>query len=95
MENFNCHGHVKSLCSSLSKTYYMISALKNTVSTYILWNIYFANFQSKMRYGILVWGGSRESIKILRLQKKVVRMMSGLKRANHVDRNSRNLKFLH
>jgi hypothetical protein len=47
MENLNWHVHVKFLCSSLSKTHYMISALKNTVSTYILWNIYFAHFQLK------------------------------------------------
>jgi hypothetical protein len=57
----------------------MIKALKNTVSNYMLWNIYFAHFQSKMRYGIVVWGGTKESIKILRLQKKVVRMMIDLK----------------
>jgi hypothetical protein len=69
-ENLNWHVHVKFLCNSLSKTYYMIRALKQTVSTYMLCNIYFAHFQSKMRYGVIVWGGSRESMKILRLQKK-------------------------
>jgi hypothetical protein len=57
----------------------MIKALKHTVSNYMLWNIYFVHFQSKMRYGIVAWGGSRESIKILRLQKKVVRMIIGMK----------------
>jgi hypothetical protein len=57
MENLNWHVHIKFLCSSLNKTYYMIRVLKQTVSTYLLWNIYFAHFQSKMRYGIVVWGG--------------------------------------
>jgi hypothetical protein len=69
----------------------MIKALKHTVSNYMLYNIYFAHFQSKMRYSIIVWGGSKESIKILRLQKKVVRIMIGLNVCvNHADRNSRN-----
>jgi hypothetical protein len=34
------------LCRSLSKTYYMIESLKNTLSTHMLWNIYYAHFQS-------------------------------------------------
>jgi hypothetical protein len=45
MENLNWHVHVKFLCNSLSKIYYMIRALKQTVSTYMLWNKYFAHFQ--------------------------------------------------
>jgi hypothetical protein len=94
MENLNWHGHVKFLCSSLSKTYYMIRALKQTVSTYILWNIYFAHFQSKVTYGVVVWRRSRESTKILRLQKKVVRMMTGLKTGESFTLKFKELKTL-
>jgi hypothetical protein len=47
-----------------------------------------------MRYGIVVWGGSRESIKILRLQKKVVRMMSGLKSGESCRLKFKELKIL-
>ena len=36
MENLNWHAHIKFLCSSLSKTYYMIKVLKHTVSNYVL-----------------------------------------------------------
>ena len=70
MENLNWQSHVKFLGSTLSKTYCMLRALKQTVSTYILWNIYFAQFQSKMRYGIVLWGRSKECMKILNIQKK-------------------------
>ena len=72
--------HIKFLCSSLSKTYYMIKVMKHTVSNYVLWNIYFAHFQSKMRYGIEVWGGSKESIKILRIKKKGDKNDDGLEK---------------
>jgi hypothetical protein len=41
----------------------------------VLWNIYFAYFHSRLKYGIILWGGRRESIKILRIQKKVIRLM--------------------
>ena len=61
MENLNWQSHVKFLGSTLSKTYFMLRALKQTVSTSILWNIYFAQFQSKMRYGIVL-GKDRRNV---------------------------------
>jgi hypothetical protein len=69
-ENLGWQAHIRSLCHSLSKTYYMIKSLKNTLSTRMLWNIYYAHFQSRQRYGIILWGGTKESTKILRIQKK-------------------------
>jgi hypothetical protein len=45
MENLSWLAHIRSLCHSLSKTYYMIKSLKNTLSTHMLWNIYYAHFQ--------------------------------------------------
>jgi len=94
MDNLNWHTHIKFLCSSLSKTYYMIKALKHTVSNYVLWNIYFAHLQSKMRYCIIMWGGAKECIKILRLQKKVIRMMIGLKTPESCKHKFKELRIL-
>ena len=79
-ENLNWQSHIYHLCRSLSKDYYRIKSLKNTVSNQMLWNIYFAYFQSRLRYGIIVWGGSKESTKILHIQKKVIRLITGLKK---------------
>jgi hypothetical protein len=47
-----------------------------------------------MRYGIVVWGGARESIKILRLQKKVVRIMIGLKTCEPCRQKFKELRIL-
>jgi len=55
-ENLNWQSQIMLFNNTLSKTYYIIRALKQTVSTYILRNIYFAHFQTKMRYGIVLWG---------------------------------------
>jgi hypothetical protein len=68
-ENLSWQAHKHSLCQSLSKTY-IIKSLKNILSICMLWNIYFAYFQLQLRYGIILLGGTRESIKILRIQKK-------------------------
>jgi hypothetical protein len=42
------------LCTNLSKVCYIAKMLKNEVSFYVLRNIYFAKFQSLMRYGIIL-----------------------------------------
>jgi hypothetical protein len=47
----------------------------------MLWNIYYANFQSQLRYAIILWEGTKESIKILPIQEKVIRLITGLKRS--------------
>jgi hypothetical protein len=38
---------------------------------------YFAYFHSVFRYGIIFWGNATNSYKILKLQKRVIRIMSG------------------
>jgi hypothetical protein len=90
IENLSWQAHIRSLCHSLSKTYYITTSLKNILSIHKLWNIYFAYFQSQPRYGILLGGGGGgpgESIKVLHIQKKVIRLITGLKNVNPTDRN--------
>jgi hypothetical protein len=58
------------------KVCYIVKMLKNEVSFYVLRNIYFAKFQSLMRFGIILWGGASEITKLLKLQKRVLRLMT-------------------
>jgi len=39
--------------------------------------IYFAYFHSLLEYGIAFWGNSTESVKVLKLQKRAIRLMTG------------------
>ena len=71
-ETLAWHAQIHSLCASLSKSYYMIKSLRNVTSTQMIWSTYFAYFQSRLRYGIMFWGGDGKSIKIFWLQKKVI-----------------------
>jgi hypothetical protein len=41
--------------------------------------IYFAYFNSILKYGIMLWGNRTDSIRVFQLQKKVVRIMVGAK----------------
>jgi len=56
-ENLSWHAHICSLYHSLSKTFFIIKSIKNALSSHVHWNIYFAYFQSRLRYGIILWGG--------------------------------------
>jgi hypothetical protein len=80
-ENLSWWAHIRFLFRSLSKTYYMNKSLKNTLSTHMLWNIYYAHFQSRLRYDIILWRGTKESIKMLYNQKKVIRLITDIKRS--------------
>ena len=78
-ETLAWHAQIHSLCASLSKSYYiMIKSMRNVTSTQMIWSTYFAYFQSRLRYGIMFWGGDGKSIKIFRLQKKVIRLITGV-----------------
>ena len=56
----------------------MIKSLQNVTSTQMIWSIYFAYFQSRLRYGIMVWGGEQKSVQIFQLQKKVIWLITGV-----------------
>jgi len=49
----------------LNQVTYMISSLRGDSSLFMLRSIYFTKFQSLIRYGIIVWGGERQSVKVL------------------------------
>jgi hypothetical protein len=59
-ENLSWQAHICALCHSLGKIYYIIKSLKNILSNCMLWNIYCTHFQLRLRYGIILWGGTRE-----------------------------------
>jgi hypothetical protein len=42
-----------------------MKALKETMSLYMLTNIYYSNLQLPLRYGIMLWGGDNDSTKFL------------------------------
>jgi hypothetical protein len=66
----------------LSTACYVIRSLKPYMSQKTLLSIYHSLFRSVMGYEIIFWGNSYDSIKIFRMQKRVIRMIMG-----HVNRD--------
>jgi hypothetical protein len=74
--------HINYVCNMLNKNFYVIQSLKTVTSINTLRSIYFANFHSHLRYGILFWGGNSQSTKVFKLQKKVVRLICNVKKTS-------------
>ena len=71
--------HVCSVCASLSKVHQSIKSLKDVTSFHMIQTIYYAYFQSRMKYGIIFWGRNKESVKAFGIQKKAILLISGVK----------------
>jgi hypothetical protein len=78
--NLKWSSHIQALCLNLNKVTFMIKSLRNVVSKWTLRSIYFAKFESLLKYGIIFWGGERGSTQVLKIQKKFVRVAEGVNR---------------
>jgi hypothetical protein len=77
-ENLIWGAHARSLRTKLCKVLYTMKILKETMSPYMIRNIYDSNFHSCLRYGIILWGGDNENNTIFKLHKKALRIISGV-----------------
>jgi hypothetical protein len=74
-ENMRRDVHIKYVSSKHSGSYYVIQYLKDVMSPYTIWSIYFAHFYCHLRYGLLLWGDDSESESIFGLKKRVTRLL--------------------
>ena len=76
--NLKWNTHIQFLRSKINKVSYMISSLTGDLDLFMLRNIYFTKFQYLIRYGIILWGGERESVKVLKIRKRFFAQLKGL-----------------
>ena len=76
--NLKLNTHIQFLCSKLNNVPCMISSLRGDLSLFMLKYIYFTKFQYLIRYGIILWGGERESVKVLKIRKRFFAQLKGL-----------------
>jgi len=75
--NLSWKTYIECIKSKLCSAFYAMKSLKPYVTINTLKIIYYSYFHSVMTYGLLFRGNSPESIKIFRLQKKIIRIMMG------------------
>lgn len=70
--------HINALAGKLCRGLYVLRNLHKCVSPDVLRTAYFAIFHTHVSYAILAWGHSAEVHRVFGMQRKAVRVMSGL-----------------
>lgn len=76
----NWKSHIEFLCKKLNQICFQLRQLKNKISTESLLLIYYANFFSRMSYGIIAWGSSSSANRVFVIQKRALRILFGLRK---------------
>lgn len=82
------------VCSSLNKAYYALLKLKTTIPFSSLMTAYYALVHSHLNYNIILWGQAVGVSRILILQKRIIRLIFGLKRLDSCRPIFRNQRIL-
>jgi hypothetical protein len=62
-EDLSWKTHTQYVCQKLSKIIYLIKSLRDTVSQTVLINVYYAKFESVLKYGIIFWVVTTRTLK--------------------------------
>ena len=63
--------HINELCKKLPSVCFALYRLKNVTNRKVLLSYYYAQFYSRIAYGITFWGGSHHCDRVFKLQKKL------------------------
>ena len=75
------------VCNKISKSFYLIAKARKVLDTNSLIQLYYSFVYSYIQYGTIVWGTANANIlnKVIVLQKKIIRMICGLRRREHTS----------
>ena len=75
--HLNWKNHIELMISTLSGASYAVWSMIHIRNISTLKSIYFAFYNSILKYGIIFWHNSSSSAKIFTLQKKIIRILAG------------------
>ena len=71
------NSHIEAILPKLSSACYDMKSIKPYLSQQTLKVIYYSYFHAVMSYGIIFWGHATNAIKVFKLQKRILRIMTG------------------
>lgn len=81
-KNFTWKPCIDNICSKLSSQLFLLSRFYKYNNIFIMRLIYYSLIESKLRYGIILWGSASDTalLRVFRLQKRAIRIMAGVNR---------------
>lgn len=70
--------HIDKICKKMASANYALLKLKNLLNKETLTSVYYAYVHSTISYALTVWGNATEIQKVLRMQKRSIRIICGL-----------------
>lgn len=70
--------HIDMLCGRLARCCYAIKTVKQYATPATVRALYFACFQSHLKFGVVHWGIATEWLRVFRIQKRAIRIIAGL-----------------
>lgn len=86
--------HIGTVAKKLGKFKYAIQIIKHKTNLVTTRTLYFAYVHSLLRYGIIFWGNSSKCQTIFKIQKRIIRIMSGAKHRDSCRPLFQNLKIM-
>jgi hypothetical protein len=86
--------HIDTIVPKLSSATFAIRAVKPFLSHNSLRMVYFSYFHSIMTYGLIFWGNSHHSSTVFKLQKRVIRIIVGIRGRDSCREHFKKLKIL-
>lgn len=78
-EHLNWEIHIENLCLKINKICYSLRVISKYLNQSSVKVIYFANFESAIRYGIIFWGSNSSIQNIFIIQKRAIRIIQKMK----------------
>ena len=77
-KNLTWSDEIQYICKKLNGVNYTLRVLKQYTNSEVLKTIYYANFQSILRYGIMFWGNCSDINDVFVIQKRTIRTILNL-----------------
>jgi len=73
----NWKSHIETILPKLSSACFAMRSIKLLVSQQMLKAIYYSHYHTIILYGLMFWGNSAHSARVFRMQKRIIRIMTG------------------
>ncbi len=84
-ENLTWNCHISYICKKMSQGMFVLNRVKNMIPQHILRNLYFTLINCHINYGIQIWGNSPSVGRVVKMQKRAIRIIHKVPFRSHTE----------